>query len=303
MTEKKSFVMYYDFWEQLEFLSCEQRGELITAVYEYVRNGEVESAISPIAKAVFLGVKQALDRDARAYEETCKRNKENGKHGGRPKKQEPSNGDATVEASQSKNRAVFSETQKTEGLFSKPKKPDNENDNENDNDNVNVNGNGNGNENENNNDNDNGNGVWEAEHIVLDSEAVSNGLSETFSEEISDPISDFAPLTEEDREVLLKKGIPSAYVAEREERAADYAREHGDTALNVLISWWQSDRLSPKYAERQRADFHTAPRASPRTPFVSDRIGEKDRKGNSVGDRSFDVNDFFAMAVARTFRD
>ena len=97
MTEKKSFVMYLDFWEQLEFLSCEQRGELITAVYEYVRNGEVESAISPIAKAVFLGVKQALDRDARAYEETCKRNKENGKHGGRPKKRETSDDEASVE--------------------------------------------------------------------------------------------------------------------------------------------------------------------------------------------------------------
>ena len=177
-----------------------------------------------------------------------------------------------------KTEAEFEESEKSERFFEKAKKADSDSDSDNDSDS----------------DRD---GVWEAEPFLCES------ISDSISEPISDPISDLAPLTEEDREILRKKGIPSRYVAERETRATDYARSHGDTALNVLISWWQSDRLSPKYAEMQRAEYRSAPRSSPPHPFVSDGIGEKDPKGTSVGDRSFDVNDFFASAVERTCRD
>ena len=61
-------------------------------------------------------------------------------------------------------------------------------------------------------------------------------------------------------------------------------------------------RLSPKYAEPQRAEYRSVPRPSPPPP-VSNGIKEKAWKEASVGDRSFDVNDFFAAAVERTFRD
>ena len=285
MTEKKSFVMYYDFYEQFCYLTFEQRGKLMTAAFEYAMTGETQTELAPIETMAFLSLKQAIDRDSELYRSKCEQRSLCGKKGGRPKKEEASEPE--------EKQKLLEESKKTKSFFEKAKKADNDNDNENDN------GNDNGNENENDNANANGNGVKEAEQLLCVSEGVSDSISEPISDDISEPVSDLAPLTEEDRIVLLQKGIPSRYVAEREARATDYARSHGDTALNVLLSWWQSDRLSPKYAEPQRAEYPSAPRPSPPPP-VSNGIKEKAWKEASVGDRSFDVNDFFAAAVMRS---
>jgi hypothetical protein len=200
MTEKKSFVMYYDFYEQFCYLTFEQRGKLMTVAFEYAMTGETQTELEPIETMAFLSLKQAIDRDSELYRSKCEQRSLCGKKGGRPKKEEASEPE--------EKQKLLEESKKTKSFFEKAKKADN----------------GNENENENENDNANGNGVKEAEPLLC------------VSDSISDPISDFAPLTEEDMEILRKKGIPSRYVAEREARATDYTRSHGDTALNVLIS-------------------------------------------------------------------
>jgi len=127
MEEKKSFVLYFNLVELLKFLTFQQRGELITAIFEYVQDGAVQTKLDAPTEIVFTSVRLHLDRDRETYFERCRQNRENGKKGGRPKKIE-----------------------KTERFFEKPKKPDNDNENGGDNENENETGyeNGGGNEND-----------------------------------------------------------------------------------------------------------------------------------------------------------
>ena len=116
MTEKNSFLLYQNFENQFSLLSMEDRGMLITAIFEYSRVGSVSVALSPIVQMAFSIIRDTLDRYNEAYLEKCRRNAENAKKGGRPKKD------------------AEHDSEKTERFFSKPKKPDNDNDNDNDND-------------------------------------------------------------------------------------------------------------------------------------------------------------------------
>ena len=120
MTNKKSFVLYDNYFHQLEFLTMEQRGELFTAIFEYRVFGEVKTQLSQLTQVVFSFIKDTLERDADAYKQRCEANRENGRKGGRPPK-----------------KSSRSKTQK-------PKKADNDNDNDNGNDNDNENDNDNG---------------------------------------------------------------------------------------------------------------------------------------------------------------
>ena len=115
--EKKSFILYHSFANQLELLSMEERGQLISAIFAYERTGEIDASLSPLVKMAFSCMKEALDRDRESYEAKCKQNTKNGKKGGRPKKD--------------------SSLPKTERFFEEPEKADNENGNENDNENEN----------------------------------------------------------------------------------------------------------------------------------------------------------------------
>jgi hypothetical protein len=63
----------------------EERGELITNIFIYMRTGIVPE-MSLILKMAFSSIKDTLDRDSQSYENKCKLNSENGKKGGRPRK-------------------------------------------------------------------------------------------------------------------------------------------------------------------------------------------------------------------------
>ena len=118
--EKKSFVLYNSYYTQLELLTMEERGELITAIFLYEKTGTYPD-LSRVVNMAFSYIKDALDRDREAYEERCRKNSENGKKGGRPRK----------------NNSDGSFFEKTDRFFTQTKKGDNDNDNENDNDNDN----------------------------------------------------------------------------------------------------------------------------------------------------------------------
>lgn len=132
-SSKKSFVVYMDWEEALSYFSDAETGEIFRALFQYAKNGTMPEFSHNSLNAVFSFMKSALDRDLIAYEAKCKKNKENGAKGGRPKKP----------------NETEENPKKPNGYFSKPKKPDNDNVNDNDNDNVNDNDNGSGSDKEN----------------------------------------------------------------------------------------------------------------------------------------------------------
>lgn len=132
MAEKKSFVLYTEYEENLEDLPDEELGQLFRAIFGYVNRGVVPD-LSPSCKMAFSFIRKDLDRNQAKYEETCRKRREAGSKGGRPPK---ANADGENQTKAKKPNG-FSENQ------TKAKKPNNDNGNENENVNVNVNGNGN----------------------------------------------------------------------------------------------------------------------------------------------------------------
>lgn len=100
------FMLYHSFYSQFELLSMEERGELITNIFLYMRTGTVPE-MSLILKMAFSSIKDTLDRDSLSYENKCKLNAENGKKGGRPRK-----------------AGGYDFSEKTERFFEKAKKAD-----------------------------------------------------------------------------------------------------------------------------------------------------------------------------------
>ena len=119
--ERKSFILYHSYETQFGLLSMEERGELITAIFSYDRTGEIPEGLSAVVAMALSFIRDALDRDRGEYEAMCHRQTENGKKGGRPRKESVSE----------------EPTEKTHCFSEKPKKAYNDNDNENDNDNDN----------------------------------------------------------------------------------------------------------------------------------------------------------------------
>ena len=122
---KNSFVMYIDYLPQIELLTMEQRGILITAIM-YYSSGRDLPEMDGITSMAFSFIKSQLDRDNEKYEKTSQARKNAGKMGGRPSSSDPNGFSEKQEKAKKANG--FSENQE------KAKKPDNDNvdDNEND---------------------------------------------------------------------------------------------------------------------------------------------------------------------------
>ena len=263
--EKKSCVLYHSFANQFALLSMEERGQLISAIFAYERTGALDAELSPLVNMAFSCMKESLDRDRESYEAKCKQNAKNGKKGGRPKK------DISLP--------------KTERLFDEPEKADNDNDNDNENDNDN--------------DNDSDNGDGNEGSSAPKGVRVHTGTGACVCETVTAPLSppplsepsaaprsvpqlaplSAPPLTEEDRNLLLSKGIPEGYVKERETRASSYAVQHGKSVYEILLTWWRDDRAKPPWNTSQTR--HQPPSES----------------------RALEDDDFWQAALARSFRE
>ena len=86
--ERKSFILFTDFADKFELLCLEDRGTLITAVFDYVMKGEEYTGENMLVRLAFSFIRSALDRGIEAYDERCERNAKNGKKGGRPRQDE-----------------------------------------------------------------------------------------------------------------------------------------------------------------------------------------------------------------------
>lgn len=74
--KKTAFLMYYDYKPQLDLLTDRQLRKLIDAMFEYEFNGTVPK-LDKVTNMAFMPIKSRLDKDKEAFEQRCKKNKEN----------------------------------------------------------------------------------------------------------------------------------------------------------------------------------------------------------------------------------
>lgn len=89
MKKPKGFFTYFHMSEMLEVLTDNQAGRLYKALLRYGDNGELTdfSDDQPLMMA-FIMMRKEIDINVEKYNKTCERNRENGKKGGRPKKEQ-----------------------------------------------------------------------------------------------------------------------------------------------------------------------------------------------------------------------
>lgn len=81
MREKNSFVLYTNYKEQLKYLSYEEVGKLMMAVFEYEETEKMPTTLEGMACMAFLFIKQRLDEDNNKYKEVVEKRKRAGKQG------------------------------------------------------------------------------------------------------------------------------------------------------------------------------------------------------------------------------
>ncbi len=213
--ERKSFVLYFNFYNQIKLLSAEDQGRVFCAIFEYAMGKGEPRGLSPTAEIVFSFIRDMIDIDNEKYADICKKRSENGKKGGRPPK------------ITEKTKSFFEETNKA--YKDKDTEKDNEKDTEKDNDTGTVK------------DKENKTESGKTNCSAEKSSAVSDASHSSAS--VSDRSASVSHrLSEEDMDFLKAKGVEAEYARERTERAAEYAEKKGESLRSVLLSWWISDR-------------------------------------------------------------
>lgn len=107
MTERNGFIIHEESYRSFERLSDERLGRLFRAMYLYA-SGEPAHTFpeDEVLDIIFENIRERMDRDAVRYDEMCRKNAENGRKGGRPKKTD----------------GFSKKAKKTERFFEKPKK-------------------------------------------------------------------------------------------------------------------------------------------------------------------------------------
>jgi hypothetical protein len=120
---KDSFILYTSFYEPIKDLSNEQKGILLTAIFEYQMGNEPDIEDGMVLMA-FRFMRNQFELDKRKYAEKVEKNRENGKLGGAPTGNNNRN-----------NQTVENQPKTSERLKINPNDNDNDNDNENENEN------------------------------------------------------------------------------------------------------------------------------------------------------------------------
>ena len=106
-TRKGTFILRCEFYPQVKLLTREQRGDLLTALFAY-SSGDDIPILDGITAMCFEFIKASIDTYSEKYEAKCRKNQENGKKGGRPKKAD-ANGENHTETDQSETNQTDSE--------------------------------------------------------------------------------------------------------------------------------------------------------------------------------------------------
>ena len=192
MKEKtpSAFLLHHDFEGIFLRLNMEQRGALITAIFEYAVRGYEPKDLSDTVAMAFYIIKIALDKESAAYRERCRIAIENGKKGGRPRAN-------TV-------------SEKTDGFSENQQKHNNNNNNKYNNNNNNINNN-----------NYKGEDIGESEYTAFCFESVSPTSSALCSAEIQTEEQDLFALGVPREYVEERRERAHAYAELHGKRAED----------------------------------------------------------------------------------
>ena len=142
MPEKKSFVLYNDYWDVFEVLSEAELGKLFGAIYKYVLYKEEPEDLPDKALVAFKMVRKDLVRDLAKYEKICGKRSEAARKAAEAQRQRISDNN--------KKKFLYTDDSNCIQMVANGNNcmqmPANATDNDNDNDNVNVNVNDNVNE-------------------------------------------------------------------------------------------------------------------------------------------------------------
>ena len=83
---KDNFLLKKSQREIFETLTDEDAGKLIKEIYKYVNEGIFE--LDGYLKAIFIPIRDDIDKNEERYKKICERNRKNGINGGRPKEEE-----------------------------------------------------------------------------------------------------------------------------------------------------------------------------------------------------------------------
>lgn len=81
MIERKSFLLYTEYFKQIKKLSIEQRGILLTAIMNF-QSGEDLPEMDPLTDMCFGFISDDMQRNNEKYEETVEKRREAGRKGG-----------------------------------------------------------------------------------------------------------------------------------------------------------------------------------------------------------------------------
>ena len=233
INERTCFQLYHNFFNQFKLLDMNDRGLLITAIFEYAKDQSISVSLTPITNMAFSYIKDTLDRDRKKYIETCEKNAQNGKKGGRPRKN-------TLD-------------KKTERFFEKPKKADKDMDMDKDKDkdkdmdkdmdmDMDM---------EEDKDTDKEKNDFPKAPLPPPDSVPKRKKDNNF---IFDGEERSYSLNEEDIRALTELGVPRDYVSEREKRALQFSKSKKMPAFEILLEWWESDKSSGKWAVKASTD-------------------------------------------------
>ena len=253
MERKKSFLIYFDQEKQISLLPDAEAGRLFKGLFQFAVHGETPIFEDGMTQMCFSFISAQIERDVKRYEEKCKRNAENAKKANASKSKQ-------LEANacvRTQTQANVSDRKRSvaNGCYI-DKETDIEKETEIDTD------------------TDTGIDIGTVRGIEIEHPPKAPLPC------APRPCPPAPPMTEEEREQLISKGLPRQYVAERADRANAYAAQHGTTAYDTLLAWWKTDRTQPPWNRSQTPDLHRA------TPQFSTS--------------SFDTDDFFSAALARS---
>ena len=207
MEKLQNILLHHEFAGQIRMLAMEERGMLLTAIYDYELGDPFDEDDLPFAvRLVFIRIRDYLDRNRALYAERCARNAENGKKGGRPKKSKATDANTGSDTAE--------EPEKSERFSEEPQKAKHKNKSKNKDKNKNI------------------------SHPPEEECARAK-------EQPTAPI--HPHLCDQERSELLEKGISEEYIDSRLSRAAEHAGQSGQPIGEILIAWWSSDRHTPPW--------------------------------------------------------
>ena len=112
MQERTNFVVMVDWWEMLEELTDEQKGRAMSIMFGVARGEDCDLSGEDLpVKIAMKYIKTSMERMLEEYDAKCRKNAENGRKGGRPRKKS---------AEAEKPNGFFENREKPDGFFENP---------------------------------------------------------------------------------------------------------------------------------------------------------------------------------------